>query len=122
MKYEHDTEMDKIPTLDSDRRNDPWRDCPGTFRSEVQQDESFFCPEGSESCGFDEQAIGSDLKRAGKLTKSAAKDKQKAINSRATVKYELEKLTQVNDDIDSVVDAFNSRTRRMRQSGKTQSS
>ena len=67
------------------------------------------------------RAVGSDLKRAEKLTKSAAKDKQKAINSRETVKYELEKLTQTNDDLDSVVDAFNSRTRRVRQSGKTQS-
>jgi hypothetical protein len=62
-------------------------------------------------------AIGSDLKRAGKLIKSAEKDKQRARDAKDTIKYKLGELTKVNDDLDSIVNDFNSR--RVRRSGKT---
>ena len=65
-------------------------------------------------------AVGNDLKRAKRLIKSAEKDKQKAINAKDIMKYELEKLTQGNEDLDSIISDFNSR--RLRRPGKTQSS
>lgn len=61
------------------------------------------------------RAIGTDLKRAGKLVKSAAKDKQKAAQAKVTMQEKLEKLGEANNDLDSIISDFNSS--RVRRSG-----
>jgi len=61
------------------------------------------------------RAIGTDLKRADKLVKSAAKDKQKAADAKVKMQEKLESLGEANNDLDSIISDFNSR--RVRRSG-----
>lgn len=57
------------------------------------------------------RAIGTDLKRAGRLVKSAAKDKQKAAAAKEKMKVKLDEIANSNADIDSIANAFNSSDR-----------
>ena len=54
MKYEQDTQLDKGPTLDSDRRNGPWRDCPCFGGGEIRETQYDREEEGCAGNGFAE--------------------------------------------------------------------
>jgi len=62
------------------------------------------------------RGIGADIKKAGRLVKSAEKDKQKAAQAKQTMQTKLEKLSEQNSDLDSVITAFNG-SGRVRRSG-----
>jgi len=58
--------------------------------------------------------ISKEIQKGKKLTESAQVDKDKAVDARAKVEAQLDKLGKANEDLDDIADRFNSRRLRKR--------